>query len=452
MSTTDPTDLPFRVLRIIDLIPEPYCDRVGRDYMDEVDARSLALRLGILMVPVKESHDAGYLMTILGQATLFYRASLKGDVLAHVLLELIAQHLEGPGCSPQVSAAFAFVGRLGMDCRTRGAKWVARRWTQLREIDPDWYEGIAAEMETIMDAVRVCLIELNDVHPCQSQHLDAWTPSRAALQGRVARRRGALIRSEGWCQLALAMGTEGDPIAAAEALSCLARVEYQRGRVGAARAAWERMAEHADRHKLVTLAGTAHVNLAGVAMLSHDEEALRGHVRAASHRLPKGREELAALAQNYARYRMQRGAYAAAQPVLAALARLPSLIPQVRTAVYAGMARSCAGLGDRPGFEEAWFATLTMIDLAEEWSPDAYHDLALAAILLGEWGWADHAARRARAEAADRGDHRATFDADELLVRIARKEGAVFSHPTLEPVPWVPDGDVSLHLAEALTV
>jgi tetratricopeptide (TPR) repeat protein len=444
----DHTELAFSVLRLADRLPEPYCDRFGRESMDLIDARSLASRLGWLMVPVENSDDPGHLQTVLDRPVFFYRAGLDAYALTHLVLEWVARGLD-TGCPPAVATAFAFAARMGMEGIERGVGWIRASWTRLRCLSEVWYQALCTALPELLSGVRAALVEINDLAPDHDAISMYWTADRTLLQARLARRRGALARAERWALATVAHAT-ATPSITADALNCLGRCAYQRGRVAAAAAQWRRVVAHAETHGLQHAAGTAHINLVSVGIMMHDEAAIQRHTAAAIRCFPPGHEELGLLAQNYARYRIDLGSYAAALPVLRALSTRPKLSHQARTAVYAGIARCCAGVGDWTGFEHAWYATLTMLELAEEWAPDAHYELAQAAVLLGEWERAERVARKALSAARERGDGRALIQADQVLARIARQEGALRSNGVLEPVPWVPDGEVSLGLAAAL--
>lgn len=445
---TDPTDLPVDVLRTIDLLPEPFNDRFGREYMDEVDARSLALRLNILLIPVDEMEDPGHLQVILGRPTLFYRSSLWSDALTHLMLDCVARHL---GASDIAAQAFAYVGRIGADGHRLGATWISARWRSLRDLGHEWHAAMMEGLPTMLDAVLAVIADLQGLQPSSSETpvLD-WSAAKAVFQARVARRRGDLGRAEAWAEYALARGG-ADVQAGADALNCLARCDYQRGRVGAAKARWLELVLYAQQHGLLFVQGAAHVNLVAAAMIAHDEECIQRHGKIALRCLPQGHPELDRLAQNYARYRLDFGCYAAALPVLTSLANAPGLSNSMRTCIYAGLTRCFAGMGDREGFDASWCATLTVLELSEDWAPDAYHELAQAAVVLGEWECAERTARKALHLAEERRDGRAVIDAEALLMRIEQRNGA-FTDGVLEPVPWLPDGDLSRALAAAVAV
>jgi tetratricopeptide (TPR) repeat protein len=447
-TTEDPANLPLEALRLVDRLPDRFSNRYGREYIDEVDARSLAATLGIRLLAASDMEDPGHLLIVGREVVLFYRAGLDTDALAHLVLEWVGRHLGGSDVAARI---FAFAGRIGAEAVQKGPDWVIGRWRRLRPLGAEWFEAAMNAMPETLEAVRALLAEVNRIVPTMESPARGWTPARAVLQGRVARRRGALDRAEAWAEFALKHAA-ADPPTTADAINCLARCDYQKGRIGSARKRWLHVVEFAKEHGLLFVEGAAHVNLVSVAMLSHDEEAIQRHTHEASRCFPKGREELAALGQNYARYRMEFGSYAGALPVLTALARWPALLPQVRIAAYAGLARCCAGLGDRSGYEEWWCAAVTVLEMAEEWTPDAHHELGLAAALMGEWDRAERSAWKSLEAAREARDGRAVLQADALLARIERKEGCVCGVDAARPGAWVPDSDASVSLAAALAI
>ena len=242
-------------------------------------------------------------------------------------------------------------------------------------------------------------------------------PGAAFSVGKLARRRAEYARAETWFRRTIALARQiGDWATYAQAFIGLGNLYMQRGNLPGARRFLVRAVRAAQRNSLHSIEGAALHDLFVVAMQAERPDEAQQLARAAFEAYGEHHPALPRLAHDVAYWWTTQGYHARAVPVLrSALPHFPQ--PNERVAVLGSLARAVGGLGDRPGFREAWDQCYDLLQSTsvDEKAAQGLLDLAMGAASLGLWDKAEIAAREAMERGVRRSEAKIELTAEAVL-------------------------------------
>jgi tetratricopeptide (TPR) repeat protein len=335
---------------------------------------------------------------------------------------------------PELEPRLASLARELTGKAARGAGRAARVAEVCQEV-AGWAEG--------RGAYRTALAYLQE-----ARALCPGEPHLAYAVGRMARKLALYAPAEAWLRWARREARcAGRWEVAVLAVSGLANLFRQRGRLGRARRLHGLAGAMAARHGFRTLHGDALYDLAGLAFDFGQPERGMELARGALEAYGPGHPRLPGLARDVAWFWMDgSGEFESAADVFAALLDVPHP-PEERINLLAAWCRAAAGAGRRFEFEQAWAAAHELMPRqpARERHAVALVQMSLGAAALGEWARAADAAREALAVARGRGESEFVFQAEAALEAALR--GAEAAAQTRRPAA---DADGARRLAHDL--
>ena len=270
-----------------------------------------------------------------------------------------------------------------------------------------WAEGAGAPATALAFAQAAALAE----------------PERAGLAwavGRLARRRGEIVRAEGWYHRAIMLARQSrDWRSYALAFNGLGNAKLQRGNIPAARRNHTRALRAARRHALRDIEAGALHDLFRTALELGDAAEVDAFAAQALRAYGEGHPRVAVLAHDVAVAWVARGEHARALPVLEAAA--PHLkVAGERALALASVARAAGGAGRADRFRHAALEAVQLLLTpgAAAAAPQVYLTIARGALLLGDAEHAGAAAREAERLADESGEAKIVASAGEILASL----------------------------------
>lgn len=250
--------------------------------------------------------------------------------------------------------------------------------------------------------------------------------ARGALRvGRLARRRGELVRAEGWLQRAVVLARqEGDRVSHAWGYTALGSLHMLRGNLPAAERHHQRALRVAERHSLRARAAAA---LHDLFVVSADRGLTRpavAYARRAVEMYGSRHQKLPALAHDVALMWLENGEFERALHVLEVV--WPHMPQNQQILGLANTARAAGALGRAALFAESRQKVLDIVASASEVEnqPAALLNIARGAAHLSELELAESLARQSLDAARRLQQNKIVFSAENLLQSIHAETSA----------------------------
>lgn len=251
----------------------------------------------------------------------------------------------------------------------------------------------------------------------QAAALAVPASARGALRvGRLARRRGELVRAEGWLQRAVVLARqEGDRVSHAWGYTALGSLHMLRGNLPSAERHHQRALRIAERHSLRARAAAALHDLFVVSADRGRTGEAVGYARRAVEMYGPKHQKLPVLAHDVALMWLEQGEFSHALPVLEAVC---PFVPTSQSILgLASTARAAGGLGRRALFDDYHRRVVALADRDSQRDnqPAALLNVARGAAHLGERELAESLGHRCLELARELQQHKIVFAAESLL-------------------------------------